>query len=258
MAKLGNAEATATPQAASATAASTFYARLRSDIVTGTLPSGKKLRLAEVCRSYEVGSSPAREAMNRLAAEGLLVQTDRRGFAVPVISREDLVDLTQARCWVAEVALREAIRCGDDRWEEGVVLALHRLDRLSADHESTVPESKIRLESAHRAFHSALLGACPSKRLLLYSEQLFDLANRYRSLARALNAVLNKRDRTQEHHEIARLTLARDSSGACALLTQHFQTTCDIALAYWDELYGHIDPARKSVDPGPKSTAETV
>ncbi len=248
MTKLASPETAVTTatQAATATTASTFYARLRSDIVTGALPSGKKLRLAELCRSYAVGWSPAREAMNRLAAEGLLVQTDHRGFAVPVISREDLVDLTQARCWIAEVALREAIRAGDDRWEEGVVVALHRLDRLSGDHEPTVPESKIRLESGHRAFHAALLAACPSKRLLLYSEQLFDLANRYRSLARALNAVLKKRDRTQEHHEIARLTLARDSRGACELLAQHFQTTCDIALAYWDQLYGHIASETKA------------
>ena len=225
----------------SATTASAFYARLRSDIVTGVLSSGQKLRVAEVCRRYEVSSSPAREAMNRLAAEGLLAQTDHRGFAVPVISRADLVDLTQARCWIAEIALREAMRCGDERWEEGVVLALHRLDRLSADHRPDVPDSKIRLETGHRAFHAALIAACPSKRVLLYSEQLFDMADRYRSLARALNAVLKKRDRTQEHHEIARLVLARNAQGACALLAQHFQTTCDIALAYWDELYGHIE-----------------
>jgi DNA-binding GntR family transcriptional regulator len=227
-------------EASAGTAASSFYARLRSDIITGVLASGQKLRLAELCRRYQIGSSPAREAMNRLAAEGLLVQTDHRGFTVPIISRDDLVELTRTRCWIAEIALREAIRAGDETWEDGIVLALHRMDRLSSTSNTSHSDERIRLEQAHRSFHAALISACPSKRLLFYSEQLFDQADRYRSLARALNDVLKRRDRTQEHHEIARLTIARDVDRAPALLSQHFQITCDIALTYWEDLYGHI------------------
>ncbi|MEM7299686.1 MAG: GntR family transcriptional regulator, partial [Pseudomonadota bacterium] len=38
------------------------YAKLRKDIISGTLAPGRKLKIEELRKSYDVGSSPIREA----------------------------------------------------------------------------------------------------------------------------------------------------------------------------------------------------
>ena len=70
-----------------------------------------------------------REALNRATNDGLVRQSDLRGFYAAPVSAQDLVELTKARCLLAEVCLRESILNGDAAWEEAIVVAHHRLSR---------------------------------------------------------------------------------------------------------------------------------
>src|SRR6201987_2510605 len=108
-----------------------IYERLRRDIIRGTLPPGEKLRIEVLRTRYNVGGTPLREALNRLSTEGLVTQSDQRGFRVTPVSADDLLELTRTRCLINEVALRESITRGGRDWEEGVLLALHRLWRIA-------------------------------------------------------------------------------------------------------------------------------
>ena len=69
------------------------------------------------------------------------------------ISADDLRELIKTRCWVEAIALRESIAARTPEWEEGLVLALHRLSRvprsLNSESFATNPE----WERLHRAFH---------------------------------------------------------------------------------------------------------
>lgn len=76
---------------------------------------------------------------------------------------------------------------------------------------------------AHKAFHQALVSACGSKWLVETCSQLFDSADRYRSLARL--AGVSRSDPRDEHHEIMTAALDRDADTAARLLTEHFQKT---------------------------------
>ena len=91
------------------TLASETYARLRREIIETTLPPGARLRLRELCETYGVGLSPMREALSKLAAEGLVLQADQRGFTVAPMELGALEELTHARCWVNEVGVRQSI-----------------------------------------------------------------------------------------------------------------------------------------------------
>lgn len=73
----------ATGRAIPATLASQTYERLRQDIVGAHFAPGQKLGTRQLSERYEVGLAPLREALTRLSREGLVVQHDRRGFAVP-------------------------------------------------------------------------------------------------------------------------------------------------------------------------------
>jgi GntR family carbon starvation induced transcriptional regulator len=159
-----------------------------------------------------------REALNRLTAQGFVLQTDQRGFTATPLDVADLTDLTLARAAVNEAALRDAIAHGDSEWEEGVLLAHHRLSRTPRGKRETSPE----WEERHHAFHEALLAGCRSRRLRLYAAQLFIMCDRYRRVSRVAPGARNV---AGEHVAILQAALGRDADRAVILLEQHVQRT---------------------------------
>ena len=111
------------------TLASRVYEDLRRDVIQARFTAGQKLLLKDLCARYSAGLSPVREALNRLAGDGLVEQSDQRGFSVTQIDLAGLDELTRTRSWLYALALRESIAHGDAAWEEALVLAFHRLSR---------------------------------------------------------------------------------------------------------------------------------
>jgi DNA-binding GntR family transcriptional regulator len=214
--------------AAKSTLASSVHSRLRADLLRGLLPPGGKLRVEWLAATYDAGASPVREALNRLAAEGLLDRHDQRGFFVRAVSRAELEELTRTRCWLEERALRETIAHRSTQWEEQLVLALHRLSRMPrhiADATDTNPE----WERLHRDFHRALIAGCRSRWLIGFCNQLADQAYHYRQIARASAA--QPRNEPLEHTRIVELAIANDADAAVAALSEHYQRTSDLCRA---------------------------
>jgi len=211
------------------TLASRIEQRLRHDIVTGVLPPGMKLRSEELSARYGAGATPVREALNRLASDGLAVQSDKRGFRVPEVSAEELGDLTLTRCWVQELALKDSIAHGDAAWEEALVLAFHRLSRAAPSGPAGANMPGPQWEPLHRAFHVALISRCRSQRLRDYTDVLFDQADRYRHLGAEIDP---SRDLLGEHRALMDAALARDIPLAIERSNRHIQETTDAVLAH--------------------------
>ena len=112
-----------------ATLASAAYGRLRREIIAVEIPPGSRLHTRQLCARYDMGLSPIREALSRLSSEGLVRQSDQRGFVVTQLTGADLDALTRTRCWLNEIGLRESIAHGDDAWEKSVIVSFHRLSR---------------------------------------------------------------------------------------------------------------------------------
>ena len=70
----------------SATIADTIYQALSERIVSGRLQAGEKLRQDHIARDFDTSHVPVREALLRLAADGLLIATPRKGMTVRGIS----------------------------------------------------------------------------------------------------------------------------------------------------------------------------
>lgn len=213
------------------TQASAVYARLRHDVISTTILPGQKLRVRELCARYGVGLNPLREALNRATRDGLVCQSDLRGFFAAPVSKQDLLELTQARCLLAEICLRESIRHGDAEWEEGIVVSFHRLSRVPRYAPGHVNELDFdpAWEVAHRAFHRSLVAACGSSYLVAMDAQLFDAADRYRHLSRR-SALSGTAARPDQHQAIMQAVIDRDTSNAITLLQAHYQRTCDHGL----------------------------
>jgi len=215
------------------TYATALYASLRADLISGRFTPGERLRISSIRQKYNVGLSPVREALNRLAVEGFVTQSDHRGFSVAEVSRADLLDLIRVRLSFNETALRESIENGDEAWEESVAIALHRLSRAPRFAPEGSSISNPEWDKRHRIFHASLLAGAPAMRLRRYCDQLFDQSDRYRSLAAEIDPAATIARVTGEHREIAEATLARHADHAVKLLREHLLLTLNRLLASW-------------------------
>lgn len=206
-----------------ATNASRIFDILRHDLVNGRFTAGEKLGISALREHYEVGLSPLREALNRLAAYGLLIQENQRGFRVPRLARVELDDITEMRRQLEGMALERAIRHGDAEWESLLLAARHRLMRADND-----PNQIEQWEQYHSHFHRTLVAPCQSIWLLRFIEQLHDQFDRYRRMAPPLPSVRSTLD--AQHGELVELALARDAGGARALLDRHIDLSYEVAL----------------------------
>lgn len=214
------------------TQSETAYQGLRREILECQLLPSAKIKMSYVCDTYGVSLGAAREALSRLAADGLTVMEAQKGFTVASVSWEEYAELTEIRAEIEVSCLRKAIRHGDLEWETGIVASLHRLARA---HESGLGygprgPDPVWLQ-AHAAFHSALVAACPNRSLLALRQTLFARSERYRFWSQVLALKLGARDVKAEHAELARLTNERDEDAAAAAMARHFRTTSDDVLA---------------------------
>lgn len=199
--------------------------RLREDILAGELLPGEKLRLEHLTDRYGSGRTPLREACSRLAAEGLVLASEQRGFRVMPISRSDLLDLTVTRQRIESLALRDSIASGDAAWEARVRSAWASMQNAPKQSRGTL--SRV-WQDGHRELHAALLSACESPWLLRFRTILYDQSERYRRLSVAVGGPA--RDIDAEHAELVRAALDRDAERAVALLVEHLAKTKDLVL----------------------------
>jgi len=195
------------------------------DIIAGLLAPGARLGITDLVRRYEIGATPLREGLSRLVSRGLIVGIGQRGFRVADVSREDLLDITQMRTVVEIEALRLAVLHGDDAWEAGILSALHQMrrhiDRTGNEFREGAPD----FDRLHKAFHTSLLAACGSKRLLTAHSDLYDQAYRYRRVM--MRSFDSGKKFVAAHQTLADLVLARDVAKAQATLADHLRSTLD-------------------------------
>lgn len=208
-----------------ATRATSIYERLKADILSATLEPGRKLQLRFLMDHYDAGQTPLREALNRLTTEDLVIGKEQRGFFVKPISLEELGELTKTRCWVEGLALRESICNATAAWEEALLVSHHRLDRAPRSLNPERFESNPEWERLHRAFHAYLISGCGSRPLIGFCEQLADRLNRYRALSS--RKAFRVRKVSQEHADILKAVLDRDSDTAVHLLQRHYEHTAE-------------------------------
>ena len=73
------------------------YQRLVDAIHSGTLTGGAALHVADLASQFKVSPSPVRDAISRLAAEGLAVNNPNRRTTVVAFSKKDIVETFQLR-----------------------------------------------------------------------------------------------------------------------------------------------------------------
>ncbi|WP_344577899.1 GntR family transcriptional regulator [Streptomyces lunalinharesii] len=202
---------------------------IRADLLNGQLDPGQRLKLVALAGRFGVSLSVVREALTRLAEQGLVVSSPQRGFSVMPLSVDDMSDLTRTRIQVESLALRQSIELGDLEWEAAVVSSFHTLDRTPVNGEDGHLNED--WPDAHRAFHQALLSGCQSPRLIGIVTTLRDSAELYRRWYWSLTED-QMRDLAAEHRALRDHALDRDADAAVAALTEHIDRAPRKLIAY--------------------------
>ena len=207
--------ATQNPRVENLTLWQRVYDHLRGEILDGRLEPGTEL--AEVALSEQLGVSrgPLREAIGRLAAEGLVTVRPRRGAVVRSLSEEEFLELYQVREALEALAVKLAVpRLRPDDLE--VLAGLNR----AMDEYGTRNEVE-QFFHANLQFHARLLEASGNRKLQEIYRQLLDQLGRYQM--RSLTLRGNLRRSVAEHAAILRAVERGDAERAAQLMADHIR-----------------------------------
>jgi len=191
------------------------YDHLRAAILSGRLEPGAEL--AEVPLSEELGVSrgPIREAIGRLASEGLVTVRPRRGAVVSPLSKEEFLELYQVREALERMAVKLAVR----RLQPEDFAALQGLIDDMATHAERGQVDEF--FEANAAFHARLVDASGNAKLGELYRQLLDQIGRYRT--RSLRLRGNLQRSIAEHAAILRAAKRGDAERAAHLMSEHIR-----------------------------------
>jgi DNA-binding GntR family transcriptional regulator len=191
---------------------------VRERIVRGELSDGMQIRQDALAAELGVSKIPLREALGRLAQEGLIVSQANRGYFVQPLS-STLAD---------EIfALRLSIEPGAAAYAATVASEADRMhaQRAYAALEIAAAGNLPAIAVSNREFHTALVR--PGGRLLTTNlvERLAILAERY-VVAHLKPAGRDGRAHL-EHSGLVAAWLARDAGGVETLLAAHIRGTLE-------------------------------
>jgi DNA-binding GntR family transcriptional regulator len=189
--------------------------RLREDILAGRLEPGTELSEVALAREFGTSRGPLREALGRLASEGLVTITPRRGAVVAQLSREEFIDAYQVREALETLAVRLAVPLMSD----AEIAHLRELCELM-DRAARANEVHVFFET-NNSFHEALVRGSRNRKLHEVHRMLVGQMVPY--LPRSLELRGNLQQSVAEHQAILAAIEERDSERAARLLAEHIE-----------------------------------
>lgn len=207
--------ANAEPRVENVTLWERVYAHLRDEILSNNLPPGTVLSEVPLAASLGVSRGPVREALGRLAAEGLVTVRPRRGAVVSHLSHEEFLQAYQVREALETLAIRLAV---PNLTPED----LARIDELVARQDAAVEAGDVGDFFALNAdFHQLFVDVSHNAPLRDMYRQLIGHMGRYQM--RSLEVRGTIRRSIAEHRAIARACHAGDAERAERLLRNHIR-----------------------------------
>jgi DNA-binding GntR family transcriptional regulator len=195
------------------------YEHLRDEIMGDRLPPGTELSEVALSRELDVSRGPIREAMGRLAAEGLVTVRPRRGAEVRSITPEELIDSYQVREALEVLAVRLAV----PRITDTELADLDELvDRMS---EYAKNGDVADFFAANVAFHELICELSGNAKLVQVHRRLAGEIGRFQARTLALRGSLD--GSVTEHRAILAAIRLRDVEKAAALTAAHIRVPAE-------------------------------
>ena len=150
------------------------YQHLRLSVITGKIPTGTRLVESTLAAEMSVSRTPVREALHKLALEGLLYSIPRAGYIVEAMSDHDIQDLFTTRSAIELVAAKWALA-------KITQMEIERLEINITKTESAIEnQTTEKMMDLDTEFHQIIYKACRSKSLYQICQSLSDHTLKYR------------------------------------------------------------------------------
>jgi len=200
---------------------------LRRLILTRQLEPGQRLVQSELAEQLGISRTPVREALHKLAAEGLVVFSSYKGAAVADFSAAELEEIFTVRAALESHATYLAAQ----RISEAEIERLRtRLEQMEAAFRN---QDFLQLLQVHQEFHAGIYAAAGQQRLYDLAIQYFELGNVYQRMALSLGR--GAKDPVGEHLEIVKALERKESEQARQLVRAHVELTISELLEIFQE-----------------------
>jgi len=211
------------------------YDTLRAEILSLKLDPGELIDDAALCDRLGLSRTPIREALSRLAGDGLVVQSPNRGFQVASVNLMETPRFAEALSLLQRGVLRTA--------------ALRRtqpdIGRIEEAHKAFVKAAvladPVELTLSNRAFHVAVADACHNRYLADAYTRLLDQGMRMLAVPFAYDpgpsdSVSDHTRRVDEDHgAMVEAIRARDADRAEALGAEHAELFRSRFIKYFEQ-----------------------
>jgi DNA-binding GntR family transcriptional regulator len=204
------------------TVKSSLVDNLREDILRGELVPGQNIRLEEVAARFDVSTTPVREALRDLEAEGLVTIFPHRGAVVTQLSADDLRDIYDIRATLEEKATRQAVPRMTESTLSQLLSYLEQMDSHLGE--------LVTLIKLNHAFHTTLYGASGRRHLCELISML-----RYRTqhyLVPFISDIGGMPQAQAEHRAIIEACQRGDAEDAATIIYNHVNNVGNTLVEY--------------------------
>lgn len=200
------------------------YLEVANRLVSGELAPGQWLRERALAETMGISRTPVREALNKLAAEGLVRLERNRGAQVVEWSRDQIVELYGLRAategFVASVAAQKIDAA-----------TLRKLDANLEQYEQAIRDddtTRARAAELNNEFHSLVLDATGNESLVYLVNGVLNLPLVRRTFLRYSARDLQRS--AEQHRELIEALRDRDAEAASMIMRVHIRTAQRVSL----------------------------
>ena len=191
------------------------HEHLRDEIISGSLTPGTELNEVTLAESLGVSRGPVREALGRLAIEGLVTIRPRRGAVVRALSNEEFIEAYQVREALEMMAVRLAV---PKLTAEDLAAMESLIEEMDLHGEAGDVQ---RFFEANTEFHQRFFRAADNRMLAELYRQLRGQIDRHR--LRSLELRGDLRRSIAEHRAILSAAKTGDVELAVRLTSDHIR-----------------------------------
>lgn len=209
------------------------YDILKDQILRGVLAPGRQVSVDELAKTLKISPTPVREALNRLKAQRLIVDSNNGRMSVTMLSSEEVVQLSQLYAALQVLALE---------W------GFHRISRDElGENLKVLQENKANVEAgavehflkADVTLHDLIVDAAGNQWLTWVVSQIRDFIALIRNM---FPSVERYREAWEDHVAIVESLLRGDKAAAINAVERHTEHVRDRLLACLERDQGSRRP----------------
>jgi len=191
------------------------YHALKKAIIRGDIKQNSKLVLTEIAKSLGVSNTPIREAVNKLASEGLVKIIPNKGIIVKEINIDDFREILQIRAFLDGLIIKIALQKITDKEIDETMEIIHEMEQCVKE------DNRITYNDLDIKFHDIFLNIAGNNTLKEIYNKLTEQGYRFRLRTLKITDRMNKS--LKEHKEIAFNVKERNLDEAVRVSQKHIE-----------------------------------